>query len=682
MPDTPLALGSLLGPYRLDAELGRGGFGVVFSATDTRDGSILAVKTLLADLTEQHGQRAHTRFKREIEAVSRLRHPHVIRILGADTELLPDGNVLAYYAMERIDGMTLDKVVREKGPLDPWVAVRVVEQAARGLHVAHLQGVVHRDVKPENIMLGHDGRVVVMDFGICKLADVGNITAAGTVVGTSRYLSPEQFLGRVADARADQFALGAVLFFLVAGQHLRRSKDVTALVKAVSTGEDARRIQAAPTIPPALRELLLRATAPDPEARFSSSDVLADALHDLGEALGQEAGIGRDEEYLRTTVVRISELAGNPGRRASTLPSSDLVTRVVDLQPVARVSTAARDGPPAGVQLPPVVLPSVPLPPPPVPAPTAAPVAEAGTFRCEDCESWFGTAQDLEAHGASCSMRQWHDRMVSMHAATPPPPPAPESAPPWDSGGLDAPSGLELDTSGRRSGGPARGRIRGDGYPAARPVPPVEPVDSAVPAPWETARGWLPPSGANPETSSELEEMYGKVRGLGSGEHVSTAVRGLDAVGHVVGVLEGLPRQERLVAWSRWRLLDAARCLVRLALEVHAHRAFLARFPPAEVERQLAQLRRAADPSVANAVRRKEALLTDARGVEEQRREGEAQMGEIVDVMELVEARLRVLVAGPAGTDGARLEEAVQSLVTEVEATVAAVGPAPGGGPA
>ena len=96
MSDTPLALGTLLGPYRLDAELGRGGYGVVFGATDTRDGSPLAVKTLLADLTETHGQRAYTRFKREIEAVSRLEHPNVIRILGADTVLQPDGNVLAY----------------------------------------------------------------------------------------------------------------------------------------------------------------------------------------------------------------------------------------------------------------------------------------------------------------------------------------------------------------------------------------------------------------------------------------------------------------------------------------------------------------------------------------------------------------------------------------------------------
>jgi serine/threonine-protein kinase len=273
--------GRRIGDYVLLIELGRGGFGVVFEAEDQRDGTHVALKTLRADLSSPLGQRVLTRFLMEVRAVRQIRHPNVVKYIEAGQLQGDDGSVLAYFAMELLQGETLEQIVRTKGPMSPPDAALIIRQAAVGLYTAHCQGIIHRDVKPGNIILNPSGRAVVTDFGVCKILELQNVTKAGQVVGTARYLAPEQFLGQQVDARTDVFALGALLFYLLSGEHLRIQRDLLALSRLVAAGEDARRVTEADGISPAWRALLHRAVARAPEQRFSDALMLAHALEEV-----------------------------------------------------------------------------------------------------------------------------------------------------------------------------------------------------------------------------------------------------------------------------------------------------------------------------------------------------------------------------------------------------------------
>jgi serine/threonine-protein kinase len=275
-----LRVGRTVGDYVLLSELGRGGFGVVYEARDNRDQSRVALKTLRADLKSAQGQRALTRFLLEVRAVKQLRHPNVVKYIDGGQLKAEDGSVLAYYAMELLPGETLDQLVRKGGPLKPFEAASVIRQAAVGLYTAHCQGIIHRDIKPGNIMLAPNGRAVVTDFGVCKIMEVHNVTSAGQVVGTARYLSPEQFMGSTLDARSDVFALGALFFYLLTGEHLRIAKDLVVLSRTVARGEDQKRAREMPGIPNAFRPVLLKAVALETHARFQNALDLAHALEE------------------------------------------------------------------------------------------------------------------------------------------------------------------------------------------------------------------------------------------------------------------------------------------------------------------------------------------------------------------------------------------------------------------
>jgi serine/threonine-protein kinase len=279
-PPPLVRIGRTVGEYLLVGELGRGGFGVVFEARDRRDDSRVALKTLHANLSSDQGQRAFTRFLMEVRAVRQVRHPNVVKLIDAGRVDADDGSVLAYYAMEYLDGLTLEQRVRDHGPLGPVEAGDVIRQSAEGLYAAHVQGIIHRDVKPGNIMVTSTGRAVVTDFGVCKIRELQNITAAGQVVGTARYLSPEQFMGTMVDARSDVFALGALLFYVLTGEHLRVAKDLVTLSRVVAAGEDLERVRAAEILP-AFRKFLLSAVALDPGRRHQSALEFANALRDV-----------------------------------------------------------------------------------------------------------------------------------------------------------------------------------------------------------------------------------------------------------------------------------------------------------------------------------------------------------------------------------------------------------------
>ena len=329
-----LAPGRSVGDYVLLSELGRGGFGVVYEAEHTQEHSRVALKTLQANLSSPQGQRALTRFLLEVRAVRQIRHPNVVRYIDGGQLTADDGSVLAFYAMELLPGETLDQIVKRDGPMHPVDAASVIRQSAVGLYTAHIQGIVHRDIKPGNIMLAPNGRAVVTDFGVCKILEIHNVTTAGQVVGTARYLSPEQFAGAQVDARSDVFALGALLFFLLTGEHLRVAKDLVILSRSVLTGGDQKRVREARGLPSAFRKVLLRTTAQDPSERFTDALALAHAL--------EEACLSREIRHLPPPPSRVRTPEHGRTDPDHTLVEPPVAPDVSATQPLPPVDAAPR----------------------------------------------------------------------------------------------------------------------------------------------------------------------------------------------------------------------------------------------------------------------------------------------------------------------------------------------------
>ena len=208
----------LSGRYELTEILGLGGMSEVHRARDTRLHRDVAVKVLRADLARDPG--FYLRFRREAQHAAALNHPMIVAIYDtgeAETAAGP----LPYIVMEYVDGLTLRDVVNRDGPMEPSQAIEVIADACQALDFSHQQGIVHRDVKPANIMISTAGAVKVMDFGIARtLADTtgaGRLTQTAAVLGTAAYLSPEQASGETVDARSDVYSLGCVLYEMLTG---------------------------------------------------------------------------------------------------------------------------------------------------------------------------------------------------------------------------------------------------------------------------------------------------------------------------------------------------------------------------------------------------------------------------------------------------------------------------------
>ncbi len=207
---------SVAGRYTIISKIGQGGWGGVYRAYQHSTKREVALKVLRQDVA--HDEQVRRRFHREAEAVSRLKHPNTVTIY--DFGETPDG--LLFLAMEYIEGQSLDAVIREEGPLAPQRAVRIARQIALSLAEAHEKGIVHRDVKPHNIMLTRvdDGEdfVKVLDFGVAKLVSIDStLTSTGSTFGTPEYMSPEQVQSKDIDHRSDLYALGVILFEMLSG---------------------------------------------------------------------------------------------------------------------------------------------------------------------------------------------------------------------------------------------------------------------------------------------------------------------------------------------------------------------------------------------------------------------------------------------------------------------------------
>ncbi|WP_053226247.1 protein kinase domain-containing protein [Solirubrobacter soli] len=324
--------------YRLERRLGVGGMATVQLAFDTRLERNVAVKLLAEHLAEDAS--FVSRFRREALAAARLVHPNIVQVFdfGSDAR-----SGRQFIVMEYVDGHSCAELLRDNGPMSPRDAVEILTQACRGLDYAHRNGVVHRDVKPGNLMVNTDGVVKLADFGIAKAAEQSDITKVGSVLGTAAYLSPEQARGEKAGPSSDMYALGVVSYQLMSGHLPYEAASLTDLARLQESGPPPRLSDEVRDVPVTLAAAVARALAKDPARRYADAAEMEDALRD------GLAGVGGTEDLDATRA-----LGGDDATRmlpptssgTGVRPRRPLTPMVEDTPPPRRQAPSRRQPPP------------------------------------------------------------------------------------------------------------------------------------------------------------------------------------------------------------------------------------------------------------------------------------------------------------------------------------------------
>ena len=266
----------LLGTYRLISMLGAGGMGEVWRAEDTRLLREVAVKILADHIANDPEWKA--RFLREARTIAQLNHPNIATIFAIEHE-----GEKVFIVMELIEGESLTNIMAARGAMEPREAVRISRQVAEALEEAHSKGIVHRDIKPDNVMVARRN-VKVLDFGIAKqiggavTRDTPALTQGGMIVGTPYYMSPEQALGKTLDHRSDLFSVGVVLYEALAGHRPFAGETMTETMMHIIMTEPPDIGAVAPRVPRGLREVVGRCLQKHPDRRFGSAGELIEAL--------------------------------------------------------------------------------------------------------------------------------------------------------------------------------------------------------------------------------------------------------------------------------------------------------------------------------------------------------------------------------------------------------------------
>src|SRR6478752_900711 len=312
----------LSGRYRLEAKLGSGGMSTVYLALDTTLDRQVAVKVMHREMSEQPEQLA--RFRQEARAVAKISHPNVVSVIDAGE----DGGH-PYIVFEYVQGETLKQRISRVGALDTQEALAYAIEIARGLSVAHARNMVHRDIKPQNVLIDEEGRAKLTDFGISRQLEQAGMTATGRVLGTTDYVAPEQAMGHGADPRSDIYSLGVVLYEMLIGQvPCHADSQVGVAMKHVN--EEMPDVQQRrPELSAAAALVVERATTKDPNERYQD---VGEMIADLSTALEVEAARAGSTSGEATTVLEAvkpaeRKLAG--GRRRSWLAIGALVLVVI-----------------------------------------------------------------------------------------------------------------------------------------------------------------------------------------------------------------------------------------------------------------------------------------------------------------------------------------------------------------
>lgn len=295
----------LSGRYRLEAKLGSGGMSTVYLARDQTLDRPVAVKVMHREMSEQADQLE--RFRQEARSVAKLSHPNVVSVIDAGE----DGG-FPYIVFEYVEGETLKQRIARDGALPPQEAIAYAIEVARGLSVAHARNMVHRDIKPQNVLIDAEGRAKLTDFGISRQLEQDGMTATGRVLGTTDYVAPEQAMGRKVDPRSDVYSLGVVLYEMLVGQvPFQAESQVGVAMKHVNEElPDVQRRR--PEVSAAVALVVERSTAKDPSQRYQD---VGEMIDDLSTALEVEAARAGSTTGEATSVL---EAVPPPKRELST----------------------------------------------------------------------------------------------------------------------------------------------------------------------------------------------------------------------------------------------------------------------------------------------------------------------------------------------------------------------------
>ncbi|MBI3666666.1 MAG: protein kinase, partial [Acidobacteria bacterium] len=268
-----------IGRYRILSELGRGAMGVVYKAQDPTIGRLVAIKTIrLGDLVQpEEREQLRSRLFREAQSAGSLSHPGIVTIYDIAEE-----DNLAYITMEFVDGQTLEKIIEQGAVQDPKSLITVATQTAMALDYAHSTGIVHRDIKPGNIMANTEGVVKITDFGIARIAS-SKFTHTGTVMGTPSYMSPEQVRGAVVDGRSDMFSLAVLVYEMLTGQKPFSGESITTVIFKIVSEHPVPPKELNPSVGNKINAVVMKALSKEPLERYQKCREFAEALQAAAE---------------------------------------------------------------------------------------------------------------------------------------------------------------------------------------------------------------------------------------------------------------------------------------------------------------------------------------------------------------------------------------------------------------
>jgi eukaryotic-like serine/threonine-protein kinase len=303
-----------IGRYRVEKLVGTGAMGEVYRAHDPVIDRLVAIKVLRPELIAGSGSEQWLeRFRREARAAGRRVHPNIVAIWD-----FGDDDGTPFLAMEYVDGRSLDGIIKSSGQLEPRRGVAIIAQVLSALGFAHESGIVHRDVKPSNIMVLHNGDVKVADFGIARI-DASEFTIVGDLLGTPAYMAPEQLSGATVDHRADLFAAGVILFEMLSGVKPFRGKSITEIMRFMESRgpEDISALN--PAVPDSLKQVITRSVAFDPSRRYRDAAEFSAAI---SEAFPVRSG-GAQPEHISAPEAPTPETRTAPATPAAQTPGAD-----------------------------------------------------------------------------------------------------------------------------------------------------------------------------------------------------------------------------------------------------------------------------------------------------------------------------------------------------------------------
>ena len=338
-----------IGRYRVLGELGRGAMGIVYKAEDPNLDRTVALKTIIVDPEAEGVDEYRKRFILEAKAAGKLNHPNIITTFDCGEH---DG--LAYLAMELLEGTDLrSRMMKEAIP--PAEAVEIARQVAEGLAYAHERGVVHRDIKPGNIMINKRGQVKIMDFGLARMRAADHKTSTGMVLGTPRYMSPEQICGQPVDQRSDVFSLGIVLYEMLTGTRLFSGEDMAQVTHQITEFEHVPPTRQVPGLPAMVDFVVARALKKDPTVRDQDArELAADLATCAAELRSREDATpsGESTKTLRLEAEKGDKRIEAPAARAIAIDTRLPLSALLDPAPaLRRLKDGAYTHPPRPVGL-------------------------------------------------------------------------------------------------------------------------------------------------------------------------------------------------------------------------------------------------------------------------------------------------------------------------------------------